>query len=173
MWSSTGRCSVADLPTSDDITTVTAPDIRIAPRATTSTGATAARIKPKAARKDRALKAAPKWAVSVTVNDAELDALTKRRQSPAGKKLATELRRIVPIIKKGAPVAKKPHHGRAPGRLQKNVVGYLGEDASGLYADVVTRARATGKGRDYYGRIQNQKGAHRKYLERGLKEAGG
>ena len=165
---------MADLPSAADITTVAAPtDSRLAPRATTTSGATAARIKPRAITREKTLKAAPRWAVAVVVNDAELDALTKRRQSPAGKKLAAELRRVLPYIKKAAPVAKKPHHKRAPGRLQKNVVGYLGEDVSGLYADVVTRARASGKGRGYYGRIQNQKGANRRYMERGLKEAGG
>ena len=165
---------MADVPSSADITTQAAPEsVKLAPRATTTSGALAARVKPKTVTRDKALKAAPKWAVSVTVNDTELDALTKRRQSPAGKALQAELRRVLPVIKKNAPVAPRPHHGRAPGRLQKNVVGYLGEDVSGLYADVVTRARAGGKSRSYYGRIQNQKGAHRKYMERGLKEAGG
>jgi len=165
---------MADLPSASDITTVSAPDTaKLAPRATTKSGDLASRIKPRVITKEKTLRAAPKWAVSVTVNDAEIDALTKRRQSPSGKALLRELRRILPVIKKAAPVAKRPHHGRAPGRLQKNVVGYLGEDVSGLYADVVTRARAGGKDRSYYGRIQNQKGANRKYMERGLKEAGG
>lgn len=165
---------MAEIPSASDVTTNQAPEsVKLAPRATTTSGATAARIKPKTITSEKKLKAAPKWAVSVTVNDSELDALTKRRQSPAGKALNRELRRVLPVIKKGAPVAAKPHHGRAPGRLQKSVVGYLGEDASGLYADVVTRARAGGKDRSYYGRIQNQKGANRKYMERGLKEAGG
>lgn len=165
---------MADLPSSSDITTVSAPEsTKLAPRATTTKGTLAARVKPKVVTKEKTLRAAPKWAVAVTVNDSEIDALTKRRQSPAGKALLKELRRIVPIMKNAAPVAAKPHHKRAPGRLRKNVVGYLGEDVSGLYADVVTRARAGGKDRSYYGRIQNQKGVHRKYLERGLKEAGG
>lgn len=165
---------MADIPSSSDITTVSVPTAaKTAPRATTAKGDLAARVKPKTITTEKKLKMAPKWAVSVTVNGAEIDALTRRKQSPAGKALLKELRRVVPVIKNAAPMAKKPHHGRAPGRLRKNVVGYLGEDVSGLYADVVTRARATGKGRDYYGRIQNQKGANRKYLERGLKEAGG
>jgi hypothetical protein len=163
-----------EIPIASDVGPVSAPEsVKLAPRATTSKGNLSARVKPRTVTREKSLKAAPKWAVTVVVHQDELDALTKRRQSPGGKALLAQLRRVLPIIKNAAPIAKKPHHGRPPGRLKKNVVGYLGEDAQGLYADVVTRARAGGKDRAYYGRIQNQKGANRKYLERGLKEAGG
>jgi len=157
-----------------DVTPVPATDpAKLAPKATTATGDLAARIKPKQLSEKRAgkpLRKAPKWAVSVTVNQAELDALLRRRQSPTGRLLLSQARRALAAIRPLAPVSTKGSHGRKPGYLRSNIVAYLGEDTSGLYADVVTRARAKGSTRSYYGRIQNQRG---RYLQRGLKSVGG
>jgi hypothetical protein len=164
-------------PSSSSITTVAAPTTtKLAPRATTNSGALAARVKPKAISEKVAakpLKAAPKWTTTVIVHDDEINALTKRRNSPTGKLLLSEARKALKAIKAVAPQSSKPHHKRVPGYLKRNIVAYLGEDSDGLYSEIATRARANDGDRAYYGRIQNQKGRNQKYLERGLRSVGG
>jgi hypothetical protein len=160
-----------ELPSSANVAPVPAAEPgRAAPRATTKSGVTAARVKPKTisdARANKPLKRAPRWATTVVIHETELDRI---KNDPAAKLLMAQARIVAANARALAPVSRKGSHGRKPGYLRSNIVAYVGKDAQGLYSGVATRARAKGKDRAYYGRIQNQR---LRYLQRGLKQAGG
>lgn len=159
------------LPSSANVAPVAAAQpTKAAPRATSSSGATLSRIKPKTisdSRANKPLKKAPRWATTVVIHDDERE---KIKNDPAAKLLLSQARIVANNARALAPVSRKGSHGRKPGYLRSNIVAYVGKDSQGLYSGVATRARAKGKGRAYYGRIQNQR---RQYLQRGLKQAGG
>lgn len=158
------------LPSSANVAPVPAAETRSAPRATSKSGATLARVAPKTisdSRANKPLKRAPRWAVTVVIHDDERE---KIKNDPAAKLLLEQARVVARNAQALAPVSRKGSHGRKPGYLRSNIVAYIGKDSQGLYSGVATRARAKGKGRAYYGRIQNQR---LNYLQRGLKQAGG
>jgi hypothetical protein len=134
-----------------------------------------------------------KTSVRVVVDQAALDALIATKTSPVGKYLYKRAKEAERIDKAAAPVSAKGSHGRPPGYLRSRIGTFLSQDADGPYADVVTRARSkAAKGKRaiigplqkgqrrrvatsqaaYYGRIQNQKGRHKGYMETGLRGMG-
>jgi hypothetical protein len=136
-----------------------------------------------------------KVTVKVVVDQAALDALKATKDSPVGKFVYKNAKRVERADKAAAPVSKNGSHGRAAGYLRSRIGTYLSQDADGPYADVTTRAKSkAAKGREavqgplqkgkrrskvatspaaYYGRIQNQQGRNKGYMRKGLGSVGG
>jgi hypothetical protein len=132
--------------------------------------------------------------VKVVVDQAALDALKATKNSPVGKFVYKNAKRVERADKAAAPVSAKGNHGRPPGYLRSRIGTFLSQDSEGPYADVTTRAKSKaaqgktaiigplqkGKRRKvatsqaaYYGRIQNQKGRNKGYMRKGLGSVGG
>lgn len=132
--------------------------------------------------------------VKVVVNQQALDALKKTKDSPVGKFVYKKAKIVERANKAAAPVSSRGSHGRPAGYLRSRIGTFLSQDATGPYADVVSRARSKaakgkvaiigplqkGKRRKvatsqaaYYGRIQNQKGRNKGYMRKGLGSLGG
>ena len=130
-----------------------------------------------------------KTSVRVVLDLDALNALKETKSSPVGKYLYKRAKEAERKNKAAAPVSSRGTHGRPPGYLRSKIGTYLSQDSGGPYADVVSRARSKaskskraiigplqkGKRRKvatsqaaYYGRIQNQKGRNRGYMEKGL-----
>lgn len=130
-----------------------------------------------------------KTSVRVVVDGQALDALKQTKGSPVGKFVYKKAKEAERKNKAAAPVSPRGTHGRPPGYLRSKIGTYLSQDSDGPYADVVSRARSKASKRKvaiigplqkgkrrrvassaaaYYGRIQNQKGRNRGYMEKGL-----
>lgn len=138
---------------------------KLPPRATTASGTTASRIKPVAAKEVRRAPSADFIDVRVVVNDKVVTKMWKLKNSPGGIKTLSVARKVMANAKRDAPVSRSGSHGRKPGYLRSKIGLFVGEDATSMYVDVVTRAKD--KRGNYYGRIQNQR-LH--YLSRALGE---
>lgn len=131
-----------------------------------------------------------KTSVRVVLDLDALNALKETKNSPVGKYLYKRAMGAKRENQAAAPVSSKGSHGRPPGYLRSRIGVYLSQDANGPYADVVSRARSKaakgkraiigplqkGKRRrvatsqaSYYGRIQNQQGRNKGYMETGLR----
>jgi len=131
-----------------------------------------------------------KTSVRIVLDMDALNALKDTKNSPVGKYLYKRAMGAKRENQAAAPVSRKGSHGRPPGYLKSKIGVYLSQDANGPYADVVSRARSKasqkkvaiigplqkGKRRKvassqaaYYGRIQNQKGRNKGYMETGLR----
>jgi len=131
-----------------------------------------------------------KTSVRVVLDQDALNALIETKNSPVGKYLYKRAKEVERANKAAAPVSSKGNHGRPPGYLRSRIGVFLTQDADGPYTDVVSRARSKASKRKvaiigplqkgqrrrvassqaaYYGRIQNQKGRHKGYMETGLR----
>lgn len=131
---------------------------KLPPRATTNTGATAARIKPKTVGSGKALTKSP-FDVNVTMFPKELSKIWQLKNSPGGKLTTREAKRVQAAARSIAPRSPNGSHGRKSGYLASKIGLFIGEDTTSMYVDVVTRAKTpkakkSGKA-SYYGRIQN------------------
>jgi len=131
-----------------------------------------------------------KTSVRVVLDLDALNDLKATKNSPVGKYVYKRAMGAKRENQAAAPVSRAGSHGRPPGYLRSRIGVFLSQDAHGPYADVVSRARSkAAKGRvaiigplqkgkrrkvatsqaAYYGRIQNQKGRHKGYMETGLR----
>lgn len=150
---------MADAPSPDQATPV---KVKLPPRATTKTGKVAARIKPKAAKREKIAPSAPK----VTIHWGMVDRLWRFKETPGGKEALRKARDVQSNAKRNAKVSAKGSHGRKPGYMRSKIGLYIGQDAQSMYVDVVTRAKD--RHGNYYGRIRNQRD---RYLNRGLDQS--
>lgn len=146
---------------------------KLPPRATNANGTLSARIKPRKARAD---KEAP-HVTKVIPYPKEASKIWQFKNSPGGKFLVAETRKVVAGDKAAAPRSTSGSHGRSSGYLAQRIGMFIGQDESSVYTDVVSRAKTkrTKKGPNkgktyYYGRIVNQK---KHYMEKGLRNVGG
>lgn len=131
-----------------------------------------------------------KTSVRIVLDMDALRALKDTKNSPVGKYLYKRAMGAKRENQAAAPVSHKGSHGRPPGYLKSKIGVYLSQDSDGPYADVVSRARSKASQRKvaiigplqkgkrrrvassqaaYYGRIQNQKGRNKGYMETGLR----
>ena len=134
-------------------------------------------------------RAGTRTSVRVVIDQQALDDLKATKNSPVGKFVYKKAKEAERKNKAGAPVSPNGTHGRPSGYLRSKIGTYLSQDSDGPYADVVSRARSKaakgkraiigplqkGKRRKvatsqaaYYGRIQNQRGRNRNYMDKGL-----